>query len=52
MRHQEEMIIRKFIRLYERLGFRSFGTEPQAVRIGEQPIDERHMTLEFYGSTQ
>jgi ribosomal protein S18 acetylase RimI-like enzyme len=35
------------IKLYERLGFRSFGTEPQALRFGEQSIDELHMILEF-----
>jgi ribosomal protein S18 acetylase RimI-like enzyme len=38
------------IRLYEQLGFRTFGTEPQAMRIGEQSIDEHHMILEFHGS--
>jgi ribosomal protein S18 acetylase RimI-like enzyme len=40
------------IKLYERLGFRSFGTEPQAMRIGEQSIDELHIILEFKHSTK
>ena len=38
------------INLYERHGFRSFGTEPQAMRIGEQSTDELHMILEFHDS--
>jgi len=43
---------RPAIKLYERLGFRSFGTEPQAMRIGEQSVDELHMILEFDESTK
>jgi len=33
------------IRLYRSLGFKSFGTEPRALRIGERYIDEQHMVL-------
>lgn len=33
--------------LYESLGFRSFGTEPQSLKVGDRYIDEQHMTLEF-----
>ena len=34
-------------RLYEAAGFRVFGTEPTSLKIGEQFVDEYHMTLEF-----
>jgi len=34
-------------RLYLSLGFRSFGVEPQAIRIGDRDIDEEHMFLEL-----
>ena len=33
--------------LYKELGFRMFGTEPWSLKIGEQYVDEIHMTLEF-----
>jgi ribosomal protein S18 acetylase RimI-like enzyme len=34
-------------RLYESLGFRSIGIEPQGLKIGNQHIDEEHMVLEL-----
>jgi ribosomal protein S18 acetylase RimI-like enzyme len=34
-------------RLYERVGFRVFGTEPSSLLIGERFVDEYLMTLEF-----
>jgi len=37
------------IKLYQDLGFRSFGTEPHALKVGERSIDEHHMILEFDG---
>jgi len=40
------------IKLYEDLGFRSFGTEPHALMIGDQFIDEHHMILEFAESPE
>jgi ribosomal protein S18 acetylase RimI-like enzyme len=40
------------IKLYRELGFRSFGTEPQALMVGEQFIDEHHMILELDGSSR
>ena len=39
------------IKLYQELGFRSFGTEPHALMVGEQFIDEHHMILELNGSS-
>lgn len=33
--------------LYERVGFRVFGTEPTSLKIGERYVDENLMTLEF-----
>jgi ribosomal protein S18 acetylase RimI-like enzyme len=36
--------------LYTEVGFRVFGTEPWSLKIGEQYVDEIHMTLEFEGS--
>jgi ribosomal protein S18 acetylase RimI-like enzyme len=33
--------------LYEEVGFRVFGTEPWSLKIGENYVDENHMTLEF-----
>jgi ribosomal protein S18 acetylase RimI-like enzyme len=39
------------IKLYEDLGFRSFGTEPQALMVGERFVDEHHMILEFEESS-
>lgn len=34
-------------RLYESLGFRSFGVEPDGLRIGAQTVDEEHMVLDL-----
>lgn len=34
-------------RLYESLGFRSFGTEPKGLKIGGEGKDEENMVLEF-----
>jgi GNAT superfamily N-acetyltransferase len=34
-------------RLYESLGFRSFGIEPKGLKIGNQAKDEENMVLEF-----
>jgi ribosomal protein S18 acetylase RimI-like enzyme len=34
-------------KLYEALGFRSFGIEPKGIKIGNQAHDEEHMVLEF-----
>ena len=34
-------------KLYESLGFRSFGVEPKGIKIGNQHHDEEHMVLEF-----
>jgi RimJ/RimL family protein N-acetyltransferase len=34
-------------KLYESLGFRSFGVEPKGIKIGDQAHDEEHMVLEF-----
>jgi RimJ/RimL family protein N-acetyltransferase len=34
-------------KLYESLGFRSFGVEPKGIKIGNQAHDEEHMILEF-----
>ena len=34
-------------RLYESLGFRSFGIEPQGLKIGNQARDEENMVLDF-----
>jgi ribosomal protein S18 acetylase RimI-like enzyme len=36
--------------LYQEVGFRVFGTEPWSLKIGEQYVDEIHMTLEFEDS--
>lgn len=38
-------------RLYRDLGFRSFGTEPRALKIGNQYVDEEHMILELDSPT-
>ena len=35
------------IGLYESLGFRSFGCERRALKIGERYVDEEHMVLEL-----
>jgi GNAT superfamily N-acetyltransferase len=34
-------------RLYESLGFRSFGIEPRGLKIGNESHDEENMVLEF-----
>jgi ribosomal protein S18 acetylase RimI-like enzyme len=34
-------------RLYEQAGFRSFGVEPDAIRIGERSYAKNHMHLEL-----
>jgi ribosomal protein S18 acetylase RimI-like enzyme len=39
-------------KLYQDLGFRSFGTEPHALIVGERSMDENHMILEFDGSSE
>ena len=31
--------------LYERAGFRSFGVEPRAIRVGDAFFDKNHMIL-------
>ncbi len=33
--------------LYERSGFRSFGVEPRAIRVGDTYFDKNHMILVF-----
>ena len=33
-------------RLYERLGFRAYGVEPGALRVGERYLDEEFMILQ------
>ena len=35
-------------RLYERLGFQAYGTEPGALRVGGQYLDETFMILRLY----
>ena len=37
-------------RLYQSLGFRTFGTEPYALKVGERFIPEDHMILELDGA--
>jgi ribosomal protein S18 acetylase RimI-like enzyme len=34
-------------RLYQSLGFRSYGIEPRGIRIGSQSVDEEHMVLDL-----
>ena len=36
------------LRLYERNGFRIYGTEPHSLKIGDQFYDEQMMVLEFH----
>ena len=36
--------------LYLKTGFRVFGTEPLSLKIGDEFVDENHMTLEFEDS--
>ena len=31
--------------LYEKAGFRSFGVEPRAIRVGDRYLDKNHMIL-------
>jgi ribosomal protein S18 acetylase RimI-like enzyme len=38
--------------LYQALGFRSFGVEPRALKIGNQYCDEDHMILDLDGPTR
>jgi ribosomal protein S18 acetylase RimI-like enzyme len=38
--------------LYESLGFRSFGTEPRSLKVGDRYIDEDHMQLELDASSR
>jgi ribosomal protein S18 acetylase RimI-like enzyme len=40
------------IKLYQHLGFRSYGIEPHALKVGERYIDEHHMILELDGSSR
>ena len=35
------------MRLYQSMGFRSFGCERRALKIGERYVDEEHMVLDF-----
>jgi ribosomal protein S18 acetylase RimI-like enzyme len=35
--------------LYERLGFRAWGVEPAALRVGGEDLAERHMRLDLAG---
>ena len=34
--------------LYSSLGFRSFGIEPRALRVGDEWLEEEHMILELF----
>jgi ribosomal protein S18 acetylase RimI-like enzyme len=34
-------------RLYDRLGFRSFGIEPRAIKVGEEYFAKNHMILDL-----
>ena len=36
-------------KLYESLGFRAFGREPAALRVGQEAVDEYHMVLMLRG---
>lgn len=38
-------------RLYERAGFRVWGTEPGAIEFAGQLLDEHHLVLPFSGDT-
>ena len=35
-------------RLYERLGFRAYGVEPGALRVGDRYLDEEFLALRLY----
>lgn len=37
------------IKLYQDLGFHSYGIEPHALMVGERYVDEHHMLLELDG---
>jgi ribosomal protein S18 acetylase RimI-like enzyme len=37
--------------LYERFGFRSFGIEPKAIRVGGRYFGKNHMYLDLTGTT-
>jgi ribosomal protein S18 acetylase RimI-like enzyme len=39
-------------RLYEGLGFRSFGTEPRSLQVNGHYFDEEHMRLELVEGTE
>jgi len=34
--------------LYRKLGFVTWGVEPDALRIGGEPVADHHMTLRLY----
>jgi|SRR6267143_7214075 len=36
-------------KLYQDMGFHSYGIEPHALMVGERYIDEHHMVLELHG---
>jgi ribosomal protein S18 acetylase RimI-like enzyme len=38
-------------KLYERCGFRSFGVEPRAIKVGERAYGKNHMVLELTPSS-
>ena len=38
--------------LYESIGFRSIGIEPQGLKIGDEHLDEEHMVLGFLKKTE
>jgi ribosomal protein S18 acetylase RimI-like enzyme len=40
------------IELYRSLGFKSFGTEPRALKIGDRVVDEEYMILRVEGRKQ
>lgn len=40
------------IGLYRSLGFKSFGTEPRALKIGDRVVDEEYMILRVEGRKQ
>lgn len=39
------------VALYERCGFRCYGTEPRALKVGDRYLDEHLMVLTFDGVT-
>ncbi len=40
------------IALYESLGFKSFGVEPRAIKVGDEYFDNQHMILVIAQSTR